>query len=717
MTQPPDPTGLTVPSGAPLAAATGDAPTKDPWWVRPGLVGLLGGTALLYLWDLSASGYGNSFYAAAVQAATRSWKALLFGSLDQGNFITVDKPPASLWLMGLSGRIFGFSSWSMLVPDALCGVGAVALMYALTRRWFGPAAGLLAGAVLALTPVAALMFRYDNPDGVLTFVLVVAAYCLVRALDRASVWWLVGAGAALGLAFLTKMLQGFVVLPAFALVYLVAAPTGLWRRSWQTLVGGAAVVVAAGWWVATVQLWPQGSRPYIGGSTDNSVLNLAFGYNGLGRVFGGSGNRGGGGGGGFGGDRPGWLRLFGDQIGGQVSWLLPGCLVLLVAGLWLTRRAPRVDRSRAALVLWGAWTVITSVTLSLAKGTFHPYYTASIAPGIAGLAAAGTAVLWRERVAVQARAAWVARGALAVAVTISGVWAFVLLGRTSDWYPWLRVVVLVAALGAGLAALTRRALTGRGATVLVGAGLLAVLGGPAAYTAATVTTAQSGGQPTAGPSTRGGGRGTFRLAAGRLTTGQRARAGGTGASGTGASGTNGRTSRGGAAGGGIAAGRVAGSGMGGFAGPGGGGFGGGAATSGQLTALLRGSRGYRWSAAVAGSSTAAGLELATNTSVMAMGGFTGRDPTPTLTRFEQYVRSGQVHYYLAGGQGGTTTGRGGFGRGGGSTSAISSWVEQHFTPLTVGGQTLYDLTRPLPATSPTARRSAAAAAAPAGRES
>lgn len=678
MTQTPDPTGLTVPFGAPLAAATGDAPTKDPWWVRPGLVGLLGGTALLYLWDLSASGYGNSFYAAAVQAATRSWKALLFGSLDQGNFITVDKPPASLWLMGLSGRIFGFSSWSMLVPDALCGVGAVALMYALTRRWFGPAAGLLAGAVLALTPVAALMFRYDNPDGVLTFVLVVAAYCLVRALDRASVWWLVGAGAALGLAFLTKMLQGFVVLPAFALVYLVAAPTGLWRRSWQTLVGGAAVVVAAGWWVATVQLWPQGSRPYVGGSTDNSVLNLAFGYNGLGRVFGGSGNRGGGGGfaaggGGFGGDRPGWLRLFGDQIGGQVSWLLPGCLVLLVAGLWLTRRAPRVDRSRAALVLWGAWTVITSVTLSLARGTFHPYYTASIAPGIAGLAAAGIAVLWRERVAVQARAARVARGALAVAVTISGVWAFVLLGRTSDWYPWLRVVVLVAALGAGLAALTRRALTGRGATVLVGAGLLAVLGGPAAYTAATVTTAQSGGQPTAGPSTRGGGRGTFRLAAGRGT--------------------------------------------GGFGGPGGGGFGGGAATSGQLTALLRGSRGYRWSAAVAGSSTAAGLELATHTSVMAMGGFTGRDPAPTLTRFEQYVRSGQVRYYLAGGQSGTTTGRGGFGRAGGSTSAISSWVEQHFTPLTVGGQTLYDLTRPLPATSPTARRSAAAAASPAGRDS
>ncbi|WP_243407964.1 ArnT family glycosyltransferase, partial [Frankia canadensis] len=302
MMQPSDPTSLADSSGPPASAAAArpagnsspdGSPAAvrvrwlrgrpgDPAWARPGLFALLVATTVLYLWDLSASGYGNSFYAAAVQAGTRSWKALLFGSLDAGNFITVDKPPASLWVMAVSGRIFGFSSWSMLAPSALCGVVAVALMYAMVRRWFGPAAGLFAGAVLALTPVAALMFRYDNPDGVLTFVLVVAAYCLVRAVEGASVRWLAGAGAALGVAFLTKMLQGFIVLPAFALVYLLAAPTGLWRRVWHTLVGGLAVVVAAGWWVATTALWPSGSRPYIGGSTDNSVLNLAFGYNGLG---------------------------------------------------------------------------------------------------------------------------------------------------------------------------------------------------------------------------------------------------------------------------------------------------------------------------------------------------------------------------------------------------------------------------------------------------
>ncbi|MCM3886679.1 glycosyltransferase family 39 protein [Frankia sp. R82] len=715
----PSPSAPAVDAGAVPWRRWVSGSADDPVWARPALVALLAATALLYLWDLGATGNGNSFYAAAVQSGTKSWKALLFGALDPGTFITVDKPPASLWAMALSGRIFGFSSWSMLVPSALGGVVAVGLMYAMVRRWFGPAAGLLAGVVLALTPVAALMFRFNNPDGVLTFVLVLAAYCLVRALDRASTGWLAAAGAALGLAFLTKMLQGFIVLPAFVLAYLVAAPTGLWRRVWQLLVGGAAVVVAAGWWVATVELWPKDSRPYVGGSTDNSVLNLTFGYNGLGRVFGGSGNGGGGGrggrggGGAFGGQQAGWLRLFGDQIGGQVSWLVPGSLVLLLGGLWVTRRAPLTDRSRAALLFWGAWTLITSITLSLAQGTFHPYYTASIAPGIAGLVASGTAIAWRERQVVLPRAA------LAAAVVVSGLWAFVLLNRTSSWYPWLRVVVLVAAVVAGVALFARRALAGRGALAVAVAGVVAVLGGPAAYTAATVTTAQSGGNPTAGPSGQGG-QGGFRGAFAGAGQAARLRTTRTVAGRVGTTGTTGRFAGiGGTAGAGGGFGR-------------GGGFGGGGAASAQLTTLLKnGSQGYRWAAAVSGSSEAATLELASNTSVMAMGGFGGRDPAPTLTQFEQDVRTRQVHYFLGGGTGtggmgpGTASARGGqgtvrpapgnvggttagqpgagfgqqgrAGRRGGSTTAITSWVQQHYTPITVDSQTIYDLTRPISA--------------------
>ena len=211
----------------------------QPRWVRPALFALLAATAVLYLWGLGSSGWANDYYAAAAQAGTQDWKAWLFGSLDAGNAITVDKPPASLWLMALSGRIFGFSAFSMLLPQALMGVGAVAVLYATVRRASGPAAGLIAGTVLALTPVAALMFRFNNPDALLVLLLVVAAYCMVRAIETASTRWIALAGAVIGFAFLTKMLQAFLVVPGLALAFLVAAPVGMWTRIGKLAIGAA----------------------------------------------------------------------------------------------------------------------------------------------------------------------------------------------------------------------------------------------------------------------------------------------------------------------------------------------------------------------------------------------------------------------------------------------------------------------------------------------
>ena len=286
-----------------------------------GLASLLVGTAVLYLWGLSASGYANSYYSAAVQAGSQSWTAFLFGSLDAGNAITVDKPPASLWLMALSVRIFGLSSWSILVPQALLGVASVAVLYASVRRTSGHAAGLVAGALLALTPVATLMFRFNNPDALLIFLLVAAAYATLRATERASGKWLAGAGVLVGFAFLTKMLQAFLVLPAFALVYLLVAPTPLRRRLLHLLGALAATIVSAGWWVALVELVPASWRPYVGGSETNSVLELIFGYNGLGRIFGNGGGGGPGGGGASFGSYAGLTRMFEGVSGGMVSWL------------------------------------------------------------------------------------------------------------------------------------------------------------------------------------------------------------------------------------------------------------------------------------------------------------------------------------------------------------------------------------------------------------
>jgi 4-amino-4-deoxy-L-arabinose transferase-like glycosyltransferase len=264
-----------------------------PRWYRPALLALLAATALLYVWDLSASGTANSFYAAAVQAGSKSWKAWFFGSLDSSNFITVDKPPGALWVMGLSARLFGYSSWSLLVPQALEGVAAVGLLAAAVRRAAGPAAGLMAGAALALTPAAVLIFRFDNPDAFLVLLLVLAAYGVTRALEAGRTRWLLLAGAAVGFAFLTKSGQALLPVPAFGLAYLVAAPVSVRRRIGQLALAGLAVVVAAGWWIAAVLAWPAADRPYIGGSTDNNPLQLAFGYNGLGRLLGGSGNGGG----------------------------------------------------------------------------------------------------------------------------------------------------------------------------------------------------------------------------------------------------------------------------------------------------------------------------------------------------------------------------------------------------------------------------------------
>jgi len=658
----------------------------DQRWVRPALVALLALTAVAYLWDLSASGYANSFYAAAVQAGTKSWKAFFFGSLDSSNFITVDKSPGSLWVMELSGRLFGFSSWSMLAPQVLEGVAAVGLVYATVRRWFGGPAGLLAGAVLACTPVAALMFRFNNPDALMVLLLTAGAYTLVRALERAGTRWIVATGALVGLAFLAKMLQSFTVVPAFAGVYLLAAPTNLGRRIWQLAVAGVAVLVSAGWWVAVVALWPTASRPFIDGSPDNSILNLIFGYNGLSRLSGGTG----GSGSGFSG-ATGVFRLFNDLMGGQASWLLPASLLALVAGLVWRGRAPRTDRMRAALLLWGGWLIVTGAIFSFSSGVIHTYYTVALAPAIAALVGMGGAMLWRNR-----RRA-VARIVGAVALVSTAVWAFELLGRTPHYLPWLRPLILVSgilAAGALVAAPSVSRFTRPLTTAAVVLGLAAALAGPLAYTATTLSTAHTGSIPSAGPAVTGtfGGGGGFGGPGGAGRSGFPGAPGASGRSGTPPAGgppTGASSGQAGGPGGAPGAGGAA---LGAGASAAGSGAlpgaGGGSSTSSALVRALRaGSGAYRWAAATFGSQSAATLELASGEPVMAIGGFNGQGGNISLATFESYVAKGEVHYFVASGSGG-----GGPGGRANSDAAITSWVEAHFAKVTIGGQTVYDLT-------------------------
>ncbi len=498
----PQPAGAAAPSRvAPRRgpAWLGGRP-DDPPWVRPALLFLLIATGALYLWDLGASGWANSFYSAAVQAGTKSWKAFFFGSFDSSNFITVDKSPAALWVMELSARIFGVNSWSILVPNALEGVATVGVLYATVRRWFSPGAALLAGGVVALTPVAALMFRYNNPDAFLVLLLTVAAYAMVRAVEGGQTRWVVLAGALVGFGFLAKMLQAFLVVPAFAGVFLLAAAGPVRRRLWQLAGGGAALVAAAGWWVLAVQLTPAADRPYIGGSQNDSLWNLIFGYNGFGRLTGNETGSVGGGGGASPWGPTGLTRLFGADMGGDISWLLPAGLVLLVAGLILRRHAGRRDRTRAALVLWGGWLLVTGAAFSFGQGIIHPYYTVALAPAIGGLIGVGTATVWARRHDFR----W--RGVLAAAVGLTAVWAWELMGRSPTWLPELRGAVLVAGLAAALGLLAWTSIDLWARRTVATTALVAALAGPAAYTLDTVATPHSGAIPTAGPAVTAGAR-------------------------------------------------------------------------------------------------------------------------------------------------------------------------------------------------------------------
>ncbi|WP_162684455.1 ArnT family glycosyltransferase, partial [Streptomyces populi] len=689
---------------------------EDPRWARPALLGLLLSTAVLYLYGLSASGYANSFYSAAVQAGSQSWKAFFFGSLDSANAITVDKPPASLWPMALSVRIFGLGSWAILVPEVLMGVATVGVLYAAVRRRFSAAAGLIAGAVLALTPVAALMFRFNNPDAMLALLMTVTVYCVIRALEDGRTKWLLWAGAAVGLAFLVKTLQAFLILPPLAVVYAVCAPVKLRKRFVQLGLSAAAMVVAGGWWVAIVELWPASSRPYIGGSQNNSFLELTFGYNGLGRINGDeTGSVGGGGGGGGTGQwgETGWDRMFNSEIGGQISWLLPAALILLVGGLVLTRKAKRTDLARASFLAWGGALLTTALVFSYMAGIFHQYYTVALAPYIAAVVGMGATALWEERGKVWASLT------LAASVTATAAWGYVLLDRTSDYLPWLKWLVLVGGLTAALGLIFAARLGRRLALAAAGLGFVAAVAGPTAYTLSTVDTGHTGSIVTAGPAGAGmggfgGGRGGFPGGGGGGGTrggfpggGQNQQGGGTapngqqgggmpggGVPGGGTGGFPGQNQQGnggtrnGQQGGGMPGG---GTGEGGMPGGGAGGLLNGATVSSEAEALLSKNAGdYTWAAAAIGSQNSASYQLATGKPVMAIGGFNGTDPSPTLAQFKKYVTDGRVHYFISGGGLGGGMG-GGSASGGSSTSSqISSWVTANFKKVTVGSATFYD---------------------------
>ncbi|HUO40531.1 MAG TPA: glycosyltransferase family 39 protein [Mycobacterium sp.] len=618
------------------------APAAEPLrltsWLAP--AALLAGTAVLYLWNLAASGWANAFYSAAAQAGSVSWKALLFGSSDAVNSITVDKPPMSLWPMELSIRLFGLNPWSILVPQALMGVASVVLLWDAVRRCFGQAAGLIAGLVLALTPVTLAIFRYNNPDALLVLLTIGAVSAVLRAVDDGRTRWLVLSGALVGCGYLTKQLEVTLVMPALAITYLLAGPPRLTKRLWQLAVGLVVAVVAAGWWVATVQLWPAADRPWIGGSQHNSILELTFAYNGFGRLTG---------------DEPGSMgivplgsagageatmrtwgepgpgRLFQPAQVGQISWLLPAAVIFLIVLLGWRWRARRTDVQRASILVWGLWLVSTAGVFSFMAGIFHPYYTVALAPAIAALVGIGVVVMWWHRDRLWAQATLAAAVAATVATT------FFAFRDSPHYYPWLPWLGLAAAtviigwllaLGADWA--ERRVVQ----LAVVAAAAVLALSGPLTYGLTTIHRGNSGALPFAGPWPRLLHGPPFEPGCNLIDAGNPDRS--------------------------------------------------------VVDRLTDRSGSYTWVGATIGSVCASGYQLATRRPVMPIGGFNGSDPWPPEDEFQRLAVSGKVHYFIF-----DTTDVDSVMHGVrlNNSGLIEQWVQRNFTPIPMGSVTLYDLTR------------------------
>jgi 4-amino-4-deoxy-L-arabinose transferase-like glycosyltransferase len=643
--------------------------------VAPELLALLVLAAVLDLWALDRNGWANTYYSAAVRSMSADWHDFLYNSFDSSGVMTVDKPPLALWVQALSVRAFGWSSWSMLVPQALMGVGTVALAYDLTRRMFGRPAGFIAGLVLATTPITVAISRHNNPDALVVLCSVAALWFTVRALQDGRTRWLIWAGVAVGLGFETKMATALLVLPALAAAYLWIAPRGRLTAVRQLLAGGAVMAVVALAWPMVMWLTPAANRPWISGTSDNSIWSLIFGYNGVGRVDGqaggpggaGGGPGGGGGGGGgmasvFGGDT-GLTRLVGSSLGGQAGWLVGMALAGGLGLVVLTRLRRSDPRSGWLVAAVGAF-LTTAVVFSFAKGIFHPYYVSMLAPFVAVLvgAAAGTAL----------RGGLTGRIVGPVAIAGGVVTEVMVIHQgASDVNGLIPVIVVAGVAGAVALAL---ALPAKARAVAVAVVLGALLLAPATWAADTLGHPTSSTFPAGGPASQDGPGGGF---GGRGGGGFGGRGGGFGGGAPpqqpGANGSS--SSQQTAPPPGFALG-------GGGAGPGGGTLDRSDPNLTQALAYAKANGGG--TIGVSSQTGASAAIIQSGAAVAGLGGFSGRESQVTVAWLAQQVTAGHIRYVLTDSTGGGMANDGRVG-----SSALMSVVQKVGKPTTVSG--LYDL--------------------------
>lgn len=669
--------------------------TRARMWEGAGLSVALITAAVLNFWNLAANGYGNTYYAVAVQSMVQSFSNFWYGAYDAGGFITVDKPPVALWIQAISAKLFGFNGLALLVPEALAGTVAVGLLYFLVRRAFGPLAGFVAALTLAVTPIAVAVNRTNNMDTWLMFVLMLAAWALTYATEKGRLILLCLSTALVGVAFNIKMLEAFIVLPAFYLLYFLAAPISWPRRIAHLAVASVALFGVAFSWPLAVDLTAPDARPYIGGSQTNSVFNLAFGYNGFGRVTGqgegmpgdnrpggngagrqggfgpppgaqgnfppptggqgfplppngapgnfpppagaqgGPGGAGGPGGGGtpFNSGTPGVGRLFGTELAGQWSWLFPLAALGLGAAALGLRRRRLLDRRGQALLLWVGWGAMYGIVFSFASGIFHSYYLNMMGPALGGLAGVGVAALW----AGYRLGGWRAWG-LPIVLLLTAAWQAKVLADYPQWAAWMVPLILGGALlaagGLVAARLAGARLWRRIGPAMAGLGLAAIILAPMVWSVQTTSAAGNTAVPSAGPNATGGP-------------------------------------------GGVPAGGFPGTLPGGQPGPNGV-----SASNGLIQYLQANRAGAFYLMAVSGSMQAGSIALATGQPVLAWGGFNGGDAALTTDGLAQMVAANKIRFVMTGGGGGPG--------GDGNSAALSAWVQSTCKAVDAsayGGQT------------------------------
>lgn len=630
-------------------------------WRRISLAAILLLSIFMNFFLLGQNGYGNLYYAAGIRSMADSWHNFFFVSFDPGGFVTIDKPPLGFWLQTLSAKIFGFTPFSIFLPQAICGVLAVLLLYTLVRRHFGVVAGLVAALALAVSPISVVTDRNNTIDGTLALVLLLSAWAVIHAAEKGKLRWLLLSGLFVGIGFNIKMAEAYLVVPALGLTYLLCAPRRIWTRIWHLLLALLVMLVISLSWALAVDLTPAPQRPYVGSTQTNSELNLAFGYNGLNRLH--IGNVGGrpgrdagnaassnrettqsqsantGNGGSIknnsssnttpsqipqfrGGGRADLLGLFGASMGGQIGWLLPFALLAIIALLWQRRFNFQQDRQQLGLVLWGCWLLTMAVFFTL-DGSFHQYYMTEMAPGLSAMVGIGMVVMWGD----YRRDGW--RGwLLPIALALTAVTQIHILASYPAWSRWMSplIGILIALVVIGLIVfrlrppINLRASSLRIAGAVVSLGLLTLLIAPTIWAGYAVIRNVESSDPTAGPASQNTFGGAVVFADSGSRNGQRA---GTTRENTAARNIGNLAAAFGAFGGGS-----------GRADP-------------ALVRYLESHQGTaKFLVAAPNAGVAEPIILSTNKPVMAMGGFSGSDPILTTNDLQTLIKNGTVRFFL-----------------------------------------------------------------------